>query len=103
MSSGNPRMDRKDKIWLCAGCAHGFMFTVRTDPPKVGAYVMAAGGETPYEQPESKDHPFCLCAHPEMLKNQSGRERERPTRMRIDTQIVACDGFEIDTSSGEKT
>ena len=87
--------DRRDKVWLCSGCAHGFMFTARVP---MSSYVIAWGPTDTEKDAPTKDFAHCLCSHPSMVSGlegeQSGDTATTP-RAKITTQIIVCDGFKL--------
>lgn len=87
--------DRRDKVWLCSGCAHGFMFTARV--PISYAYILvgpdAEKGETP-----TRDIAHCLCSNPAMVSGLEGEQAgdtAATPRAKITTQVIVCDGFKL--------
>lgn len=82
--------DRNDKVWICSGCAHGFMFTLRQ-----GQRVYSLFGPSTSDDPDkTEDSAYCLCSHPTMIAGLNTDENQKtPLRTKIGVQVLACDGF----------
>lgn len=91
-------IERRDKVWLCSGCAHGFMFTLR-QPVHSFSLVWATTSDDATNEKNTVDSAYCLCSHPTMVHGLGGERVDgasgKEPRAKIGVAVINCDGFKL--------